>query len=63
MSIPDEPNSKEQERAEIMDNLAQVAGDDCETWLRRRGMGTQSFRETISQHITTEHAKKKAGNE
>ena len=63
MSIPDEPNSKEQARAEIKENLAQVAGDACETWLRRRGMGTQSFRETISQHITTEHAKKKAGNE
>ncbi len=63
MSLPDEPNTKEQERAEIMDNLAQVAGDAFIAWLQRRGMGTQSFRETISQHITTEHAKKKAGNE
>ena len=60
MSLPDEPNTKEQERAEIMDNLAQVAGDAFIAWLQRRGMGTQSFRETISQHITTEHAKKKA---
>ena len=60
MSLPDEPNSKEQERAEIMDNLAQVAGDAFIAWLQRRGMGTQSFRETISQHITTEHVKKKA---
>ena len=60
MSLPDEPNSKEQERAEIMDNLAQVAGDAFIAWLQRRGMGTQSFRETISQHITTEHVKKNA---
>ena len=60
MSLPDEPNSKEQERAEIMDNLAQVAGDAFIAWLQRRGMRTQSFRETISQHITTEHVKKKA---
>ena len=60
MSIPHDPDIKDQERAEVMHNLAQVVGDACEAWLRRRGMGTQSFRETISQHITTEHAKKKA---
>jgi len=48
MSLPHEPNSKDQERAEIMDNLAQVAGDAFIAWLQRRGMGTQSFKEQIS---------------
>ena len=58
MSLPDEPNSKEQERAEIMDNLAQVAGDAFIAWLQRRGMGTQSFKEQISDSAKTTMAEK-----
>ena len=58
MSLPDEPNSKEQERAEIMDNLAQVAGDAFIAWLQRRGMGTQSFKEQISNSAKTTVAEK-----
>ncbi len=48
MSLPHEPNIYDQERAEVMQNLAQVVGDACEVWLQRRGMGTQSFKEQIS---------------
>ena len=58
MSLPDEPNSKEQQRAEIMDNLAQVAGDAFIAWLQRRGMGTQSFKEQISNSAKTTMAEK-----
>ena len=58
MSLPDEPNSKEQQRAEIMDNLAQVAGDAFIAWLQRRGMGTQSFKEQISDSAKTTIAEK-----
>ena len=58
MSLPDEPNSKDQERAEIMDNLAQVAGDAFIAWLQRRGMGTQSFKEQISDSAKTTIAEK-----
>ena len=58
MSLPHEPNSKDQERAEIMDNLAQVAGDAFIAWLQRRGMGTQSFKEQISDSANTTIAEK-----
>lgn len=58
MSLPHEPNSKDQERAEIMDNLAQVAGDAFIAWLQRRGMGTQSFKEQISDSAKTTIAEK-----
>jgi hypothetical protein len=58
MSIPHEPNIRDQERAEIMHNLAQVVGDACEAWLRRRGMGTQSFKEQISNSAKTTMAEK-----
>ncbi len=58
MSIPHEPNIRDQERAEIMHNLAQVVGDACEAWLRRRGMGTQSFKEQISDSAKTTIAEK-----
>jgi hypothetical protein len=58
MSIPHEPNIRDQERAEIMHNLAQVVGDACEAWLRRRGMGTQSFKEQISNSARTTVAEK-----
>ena len=59
MSIPHEPDIKDQERAEVMHNLAQVVGDACEAWLRRRGMGTKSFREQISDSAKTTMAEKK----
>ena len=58
MSLPHEPNIRDQERAEIMHNLAQVVGDACEAWLRRRGMGTQSFKEQISNSAKTTMAEK-----
>ena len=58
MSIPHEPNIRDQERAEVMHNLAQVVGDACEAWLRRRGMGTQSFKEQISNSAKTTMAEK-----
>ena len=63
MSIPHEPDIKDQERAEVMHNLAQVVGDACEAWLRRRGMGTQSFKEQISNSARTTVAEKKANND
>ena len=58
MSIPHEPNIYDQERAEIMQNLAQVVGDACEAWLQRRGMGTQSFKEQIINSARTTVAEK-----
>jgi hypothetical protein len=58
MSLPHEPDIRDQERAEIMHNLAQVVGDACEAWLRRRGMGTQSFKEQISNSARTTVAEK-----
>ena len=58
MSLPHEPNIQDQERAEVMHNLAQVVGDACEAWLRRRGMGTQSFKEQISNSARTTVAEK-----
>ena len=58
MSLPHEPNIYDQERAEVMQNLAQVVGDACEAWLRRRGMGTKSFREQISNSAKTTMAEK-----
>ena len=58
MSIPHQPDIKDQERAEVMHNLAQVVGDACEAWLRRRGMGTKSFREQISTSAKTTMAEK-----
>ena len=58
MSIPHEPSIYDQERAEIMQNLAQVVGDACEVWLQRRGMGTKSFKEQISNSAKTTMAEK-----
>ncbi len=59
MSIPHEPDIRDQERAEIMQNLAQVVGDACEAWLQRRGMGTQSFKEQISNSAKVTMEEKK----
>ena len=58
MSIPHQPDIKDQERAEVMHNLAQVVGDACEAWLRRRGMGKQRFKEQISNSAKTTMAEK-----
>jgi hypothetical protein len=62
MSIPHEPDIRDQERVEIMQNLAQVVGDACEAWLQRRGMGTQSFKEQISNSAKTTVAEKQKDN-
>ena len=59
MSIPHEPNIYDQERAEVMQNLAQVVGDACEVWLQRRGKGTKSFKEQISNSAKTTMEEKK----
>ena len=58
MSLPHEPNIQDQERAEVMQNLAQVVGDACEAWLRRSCMGTKSFRDQISDSAKTTVAEK-----
>ena len=58
MSLPHEPNIYDQERAEVMQNLAQVVGDACEVWLQRRGMGTQGFKEQISHSAKVRMAEK-----
>ena len=58
MSLPHEPTIYDQERAETMQNLAQGVGDACEAWLQRRGMGTQSFKEQISNSARTTVAEK-----
>ena len=58
MSLPHEPNIYDQERAEVIQNLARVVGDACEVWLQRRGMGTQSFKEQISNSAKTTVAEK-----
>jgi hypothetical protein len=58
MSLPHEPNIYDQERAEVMQNLARVVGDACEVWLQRRGMGTQSFKEQIRNSAKTTMAEK-----
>ena len=59
MSLPHEPNIYDQERAEVMQNLSRVVGDACELWLQRRGMGTQSFKEQISNSAKARVAEKK----
>jgi len=59
MSIPHEPSIYDQERAEVMANLSRVVGDACEAWLQRRGMGTQSFKEQISNSAKATMEEKK----
>ena len=48
-SIPHEPNIVDQEQKEVHKNLQRVVGDACEEWLTKKGLRTQSFRETVSQ--------------
>jgi len=57
-SIPHEPNIIDQEKKEVYNNLAKVVGDACEVWLRKKGIGTHSFRHTINQGHTEAKAKK-----
>ena len=55
-SIPHEPDIVDQEQKEVYRNLQRVVGDACEEWLRKKGLATQSFRDTVSQGF--ERAKK-----
>jgi hypothetical protein len=51
-SIPHEPNIVDQEQKEVYRNLQKTVGDACEAWLIKKGLATQSFRETVSQGFT-----------
>ena len=51
-SIPHEPDIVDQEQKEVYKNLQRVVGDACEEWLTKKGLRTQSFRETVSQGFT-----------
>jgi hypothetical protein len=57
-SIPHEPNLIDQEKKEVYNNLAKVVGDACEAWLRKKGMGTHSYREQMDRGYA--QAKKKS---
>jgi hypothetical protein len=57
-SIPHEPNIIDQEQKEVYRNLQRVVGDACEEWLIKKGLATQSFRETVSQGFTKPKNKK-----
>ena len=57
-SIPHEPNLIDQEKKEVYNDLAKVVGDACEAWLRKKGMGTYSFKETINHGHAEAKAKK-----
>ena len=59
MSIPHEPNIYDQDRKEVLENLASTVGAACEEWLRRRGLGTRGFREQITSDVATSNAEKK----
>jgi hypothetical protein len=48
-SIPHEPNIVDQEQKEVYRNLQKTVGDACEAWLTKKGLATQSFKETVSQ--------------
>lgn len=58
MSIPHEPNIYDQDRKEIMQNLAATVGDACEEWLLRRGLGTKGFRDQITSDVAASNAEK-----
>ena len=47
-SIPHEPDIVDQERKQTYENLSKVVGDACEAWLLKKGMGTYSFKEQMS---------------
>ena len=47
-SIPHEPDLRDQEKKTTYNNLAKVVGDACEAWLRKKGVGTYSFRDQMN---------------
>ena len=47
-SISHEPNIKDQEKKETYNNLSKIVSDACETWLRKKGIGTHSFRDQMN---------------
>jgi len=51
-SLPHEPHIIDQEQKEVYKNLQKVVGDACEAWLVKKGLATQSFKETVSQGFT-----------
>jgi len=57
-SIPHEPDIVDQEQKKVYTNLQKIVGDACEEWLIKKGLGTQSFRETVSQGFTKPKKKK-----
>jgi len=58
MSISHEPNLTDQEKKETYNNLSKVVGDACEAWLRKKGIGTYSFRDQITNSYQETIAKK-----
>tara|TARA_R110000824_G_scaffold400635_2_gene608541 strand:- start:881 stop:1168 length:288 start_codon:yes stop_codon:yes gene_type:complete len=57
-SIPHEPNIVDQEQKDVYVGLQKIVGDACEEWLIKKGLATQSFRETVSQGFTPSKKKK-----
>ncbi len=58
-SIPHEPNIIDQEKKEVYSNLSKVVNDACEVWLRRKGLGTQNYREQMNTDYRKAKAKSK----
>ena len=58
MSISHEPNLVDQEKKETYNNLSKVVGDACEAWLRKKGIGTYSFRDQMNNGYQQQMAKK-----
>lgn len=56
-SIQHEPKLIDQEKKETYNNLAKVVGDACETWLRKKGIGTYSFRDQLTKSYQEAKAK------
>ena len=57
-SIPHEPNIIDQEKKETYNNLSKVVGDACEAWLRKKGIGTYSFKQQMNSSYQETIAKK-----
>ena len=57
-SIPHEPDIIDQEKKETYENLSKVVGDACEAWLRKKGIGTYSFRDQMNNGYQEQMAKK-----
>jgi len=58
-SIPHEPDLRDQEKKATYNNLAKVVGDACEAWLRKKGIGTYSFRDQMNNSYQEQIAKNK----